>query len=103
MADDLIIRAMKSDEWDDVAELIHLSTNYWYEANRRLRIFTCPPGGCVWFCKVYEALDPGCCLVARDAKSGRLVGSSFYHPRPTHVSLGIMNAHPSYAGKGVAS
>ncbi len=104
MGDELVIRPMRSDEWGDVAELIHLSTNYWYEVNRRLRIFSCPPEACTWFCKVYEALDPGCCLVARDGGSeGRLVGSCFYHPRPTHVSLGIMNAHPSYAGRGVAS
>ena len=103
MGNGLVIRAMRRDEWEDVAELIHLSTNYWYEANRHLRIFTCPPEGCMWFCKVYEALDPGCCLVARDVSSGRLVGSCFYHPRSTHVSLGIMNAHPGYFGRGVAS
>jgi hypothetical protein len=30
------------------------------------------------------------------------MGSCFYHPRPTHVSLGIMNVHPSYFGMGVA-
>ena len=104
MGDELVIRAMRSDEWGEVATLIHLSTNYWYEVNRRLRIFACPPEACNWFCKVYETLDPGCCLVACDGGSeGRLVGSCFYHPRPTHVSLGIMNAHPSHAGRGVAS
>lgn len=101
--DDLVIRAMREDEWGEVAELIHLSTNYWYEVNRGSRIFSCPPEGCVWFAKVYEALDAGCCLIARDAKTNRLLGSCFYHPRPTHVSLGIMNAHPSHAGRGVAS
>ena len=30
------------------------------------------------------------------------MGSCFYHPRPTHVSLGIMNVHPNYFGQGVA-
>jgi hypothetical protein len=54
------------------------------------------------FCEVYEALDPGCCVVAEDAGTGRLVGSCFYHPRQTHVSLGIMNVHPNYFGRGVA-
>ena len=103
MVDEFAIRPMEQDEWLEVAELIHLSTNYWYQANRGARIFSCPPEGCVWFCKVYEALDPGCCLTARERRTGRLVGSCFYHPRPTHVSLGIMNAHPSYAGRGVAS
>ncbi len=102
MSDDVVIRAMKErTQWAEVAELIHLSTNYWYETNRGLRIFNCAPEGCEWFCKVYEALDPGCCLVAHDGR--RIVGSCFYHPRPTHVSLGIMNSHPSHAGKRVAS
>lgn len=103
MSDDLIIRPMTPNEWDEVAELIHLSTNYWYEVNRGMRIFACPPKGCIWFAKVYEALDPGCCLIARDAQNNRLLGSCFYHPRPTHVALGIMNAHPSHAKRRVAS
>jgi hypothetical protein len=30
------------------------------------------------------------------------MGSCFYHPRETHVSLGIMNVHPNYFGAGVA-
>ncbi len=54
------------------------------------------------FPEVYEALDPGCCIVAEDVDSGRLAGSCFFHPRETHVSLGIMNAHPDYFGQGVA-
>jgi len=51
---------------------------------------------------VYEVLDPGCGLVAVSARTGRLAGSCFYHPRPTHVSVGIMNVHPNYLGQGVA-
>ena len=54
------------------------------------------------FCEVYEALDPGCCVLAEDETTGLLMGSCFYHPRPTHVSLGIMNVHPNYFGRGVA-
>ena len=52
--------------------------------------------------RVYEDLDPGCCVVAEDTASGQLLGSCFYHPRETHVSLGIMNAHPDSFGRGVA-
>jgi GNAT superfamily N-acetyltransferase len=29
------------------------------------------------------------------------MGSCFYHPREHHVSLGIMNVHPNYFGRGV--
>ena len=30
------------------------------------------------------------------------MGSCFFHPRETHLALGIMNAHPDFAGQGVA-
>ncbi|WP_226894603.1 GNAT family N-acetyltransferase [Luteolibacter marinus] len=52
------------------------------------------------FPQTYESLDPGCCLVAEI--DGVLAGSCFYHPRETHVGLGIMNAAPEFAGRGVA-
>ena len=99
----MTIREMSSEEWDAVAELIHASTNAWYEKNLNRSIFQRDdPAGCLVFPEVYEALDPGCCLVAVDDESGRFMGSCFYHPRETHLSLGIMNAHPDFAGKGVA-
>lgn len=40
--------------------------------------------------------------MAEDSDTGRLAGSCFYHPRPTHVSLGIMNVHPEYFQQGIA-
>jgi GNAT superfamily N-acetyltransferase len=86
-----------------VAELICISTNRWYERHGRSPIFPQGASTTAVFADVYEALDPGCCVVAEDPANGRLVGSCFYHPRPTHVSLGIMNAHPDHAGRGVAS
>ncbi len=99
---ELQIRTMTREDWPDVAELIHVSTNYWYEANRNMRIFRCRPDQVALFCRVYEDLDPGCCLVVEHPETGRIIGSCFYHPRETHISLGIMNAHPSYFGIGVA-
>ena len=54
------------------------------------------------FFDIYETREPGHCVLAEDAASGRLAGSCFYHPRPSHVSLGIMNVHPDYFGAGVA-
>lgn len=99
----MIVRPMQEEEWDLVAELIHSSTNEWYERNLNRSIFPADdPGSCRVFPEVYEALDPGCCLVAEDEESGRLLGSCFYHPRETHVSLGIMNARAECAGLGVA-
>src|SRR4029450_1138689 len=54
------------------------------------------------FYEVYSALEPGCAVVAENTRTGRLMGSCFYHPRKHHVSLGIMNVHPNYFGGGVA-
>ena len=96
------LRAMEPNEWDEVADLIYDSTNAWCEANGRPRMFTRPKGSTRLFCSVYEDLDPGCCVVAEDSEQGRLAGSCFYHPRPTHVSLGIMNVHPEYFQQGIA-
>ena len=99
---DLEIRTMGGYDWLAVAELIQLSTNYWYESNGKSPIFPNGPESTQIFCQVYEALDPGCTLIAVDPETDRLLGSCFYHPRETHVSLGIMNVHPSYFGRGVA-
>tara|TARA_R110002096_G_scaffold173997_4_gene349588 strand:+ start:26697 stop:27629 length:933 start_codon:yes stop_codon:yes gene_type:complete len=102
MATKFEIRPMTEADWDEVGELIYLSTNYWYEANGRSRIFGCDPKEAQLFCRVYEDLDPGCCLLAIHPDSKRIIGSCFYHPRETHVSLGIMNVHPNHFGAKVA-
>src|SRR4051812_19928253 len=87
----------------ELADLICVSTNYWYRAAGKPVIFNAGPTATCLFADVYEALDPGCCVVAEDPDSRRLMGSCFYHPRETHVSLGIMNVHPDFFGRGVAS
>lgn len=97
----MTIRSMRFDERDAVARLIHASTNAWYLKNRGHEIFGGDWASCRVFPEVYESLDPGCCLVAV-GEDGDLLGSCFYHPRETHVSLGIMNAAPEAAGCGVA-
>ncbi len=97
----MIIRPMRNGESGKVAQLIHASTNAWYERNLGRRIFGDDWRHCLVFPEVYESLDPGCCLVAETGDGG-IAGSCFYHPRETHVSLGIMNAHPDFAGSGVA-
>lgn len=99
----LSIRTMRQSDYEQVTELIYDSTNEWYLAQNRGQIFTGPKSNASIFCRVYETLDPGCCLVAVDDKANRIAGSCFYHPRETHYSLGIMNVHPDYFGMGVAS
>jgi GNAT superfamily N-acetyltransferase len=97
------LKAATPADWHEIAELIFLSTNAWYHRLGKPPIFSSGPESCLLFCQVYEDLDPGCCIVAEEQANGRLIGSCFYHPRPTHVSLGIMNVHPNHFGKGIAS
>lgn len=98
----MILRRMEKRDWAEIADLVCLSTNYWYQAGGKPPIFRGGADATMLFCDVYEDLDPGCCVLAEDPKTGRLMGSCFFHPRPTHISLGIMNAHPNYFGRGVA-
>ncbi len=97
------IRPMQRADRSEVAELICVSTNYWYEKRGNPPVFPGGPESTDVYFDVYEALDPGCGVVAEDPRTGRLMGSVFLHPRSTHVSLGIMNVHPNHFGKGVAS
>jgi ribosomal protein S18 acetylase RimI-like enzyme len=98
-----VIRRLELTEWSAVALLIRDSTNAWYLAHGQSPIFTGPVDATLLFPQVYEALDPGCCAVAIDTETQELLGSCFYHPRATHVSLGIMNVSPHAMGRGIAS
>jgi len=94
---------MKPEEWKEVAALVHDSTNAWYMRNRGFTIFNAGPESTLLFCRTYESLDPGWTVVAVDSATGRIAGSCFIHPRPTHISLGIMNVHPDYFGQQISS
>ena len=94
------LRPMAPSDRAELAELIYLSTNTWYQRHGRPPIFSGGPATADLFFEVYEFLDPGCGVVAVSPHTGRLAGSRFFHPRPTHVSLGIMNVHPNYFGCG---
>jgi len=96
------LRPMKAADFDAVAELIFLSTNAWYRERLGHAIFQCRPADCRIFCEVYDDLDPDCGLVIENSATGMIAGSCFFHPRETHVSLGIMNVHPNYFGHGIA-
>lgn len=101
--EELVIRPMEPRDWSAVAALVHDSTNGWYEAHGHGPIFGGGPESTQIFCEVYEALDPGCCILAEDASTGELLGSCFYRKRPMHVSLGIMNVDARHFGRSVAS
>ena len=96
------IRRMKRDDWNEVAELIYHSLNEWYRIHRGIDPFVQTKESMLVFPRIYESLDPGCCVVAVDPESSRIAATSFFHPRETHISLGILNSHPHYWGKGAA-
>jgi RimJ/RimL family protein N-acetyltransferase len=96
------LRPARPEDRQEIAELICDSLNCWYQAHGGSAIFPGGPAHAGVFFDVYNTLEPGRCVVAEDASTRRLAGSCFYHPRPTHVSLGIMNVHPDYFGRGVA-
>ncbi len=95
------LRIMTPQDRSEVAELIYASLNHWYQTHGRPAIFSGGPQVTEVFYDVYSVLEPGCAVVAENPRTGRLMGSCFYHPRPHHVSLGIMNVHPNYFGTGV--
>ncbi|NLE37463.1 MAG: GNAT family N-acetyltransferase [Pirellulaceae bacterium] len=99
---DIFLRPMRPADRSEVSDLIRVSTNAWYQARGNGPIFAEGPEVATVFFDLYEAIDPGCGIVAEDRASGRLAGSCFYHPRATHVSLGIMNVHPDHFERGVA-
>lgn len=97
------LRLMQPGDWDEVARLIYASLNAWYMKYRGFNLVAGPWETMRLFPRVYEALDPDCCILAVDEETGRIAGSCFFHPRPTHYALGIMNTHPEYFGKKAAS
>jgi len=97
------LSTIRPDESNIVAQLIHRGLAVWYED----RLGQGERFGTEWepfliFPEVYEVLDPGGSIVARDESSGQLIGVCFVHPRETHHSVGIVVTAPEAAGRGVA-
>jgi GNAT superfamily N-acetyltransferase len=99
----MVISILAEQGRDAAARLIHNALSVWYA--RHLN----QPGrfGEAWepfriFPDVYESLDPGRALVALEEEGGPLRGICFYHPRPTHVSVGIVAVDPAAGGRGAA-
>ncbi|MCF8069681.1 MAG: GNAT family N-acetyltransferase [Desulfobacterales bacterium] len=99
---EIIRRSMQKADWPEVADLIYVSTNYWYETHGMGESFTGGPSVTEFFCEVYESVDPGCCILAVNKETARIMGSCFYHPRNTHFSIGMVNVHPNYFRQGLA-
>lgn len=97
------LSTIRPDEHDDVAQLIHRGLVDWYEAHlRQGNRFGTDWKPFLIFPEVYESLDPGHSIAARDELSGQIIGVCFVHPRETHHSVGIVVTAPESAGRGVA-
>ena len=95
------LRPATADDKYELAELIYSSLNFWYAMHGRPESYQGGPQIMEVFYDVYEDLDPGHNVVAVHPRTGRLMGSCFFHPRQHHVSLGIMNVHPNHFKCGV--
>jgi len=99
---DIVLRPILESDKSEYAELLYHSFNVWYRQHgREDDYFKGGPQDTEIFYDVYNDLDPGCCIVAVDKDTKRLMGCCFYHPREYHVSLGVMSVHPDYFGRGI--
>ena len=101
IVEDITLREMVASDKLEVAELICISHNTWYQLHAFQAPFSGGPKSTELFFDAYEALDGSYGVVAENARSRRLAGLSFYHVRPTHVSVGMMSVHPNYFKRGV--
>jgi len=96
------IRNMEPGDREEIARLIYHSLNAYYESIGRGKLMSGDPLDSAVFFDVYWKTDEGEGIVAVDDESKQIIGSCFVHPRETHISLGIMNAHHDHFGRGVA-
>ncbi len=99
----MLLSTLAEQDRDAAAKLIHGALSAWYDQHlNQVGRF-----GVDWepfriFPDVYECLDPGRALVVLENEGGPLRGICFYHPRPTHVSVGIVAVDPAAGGRGAA-
>lgn len=98
-----ILRPLTEADRHAVGELIFASINVWYANHGCPAIYTCEPQDVEIFFDTYHDLAPGCSIAAEHPETGVLMASCFYHPRETHVSLGIMTVSPSHFGRGLGA
>lgn len=99
----VVLDTLQATDHGAVARLLHRSLVQWYQSrlNQGDRFGTRSEPFRL-FPEVYEALDPGEAVAARDATTRELLGVCFIHPRETHVAVGIVSTAPEAAGRGVA-
>lgn len=98
----LVFRPLIDSDVPEYTRMLYASFNAWYWRHGLGRdFFGCTPEDTGVIYEIYNDLSPGCSVAAFDARTGQIAGACFYHPRETHVSLGIMCVHPNCGGRGV--
>lgn len=103
MASTIQLTSLAPGDHETVARLLHQALVNWYESRLGQGArFGDSHEPFLLFPQVYEALDPGECVVARDAETQAILGVCFSHERETHVAIGIVATAPEAGGRGVA-
>lgn len=96
----MILQRLQPARYDEAARLIHSSLDQYYQLKLNDARFSGDWQNFRFFTEIYEALDPGCCVVNLDDE-GTMLGCAFYHPRETHCGVGIVATLPGAGGRGV--
>jgi GNAT superfamily N-acetyltransferase len=98
----MILRELTSDDKPQFCELLYSSFNTWYKKHGlNDQYFKCPVKDLGIIYDIYAGMENSHSVAAEDPQNGQLVGVCFYHPRETHISLGIMAVHLDYGKKGI--
>jgi GNAT superfamily N-acetyltransferase len=97
-----LLRPLRDSDVSEYAEMLYTSFNDWYWKHGWGKdYFGCKSQETSIFYDIYNDLTPGRSIAAFDKQTGQMIGACFYHPRETHVSLGIMCTHKDCWGKGI--
>ena len=97
-----LLRPLRDSDVPEYAEMLYSSFNDWYWKHGWGKdYFACKPQETSIFYDIYNDLAPACSVAVFDKITARMLGACFYHPRETHVSLGIMCVHKDHGGKGI--
>jgi len=97
-----ILRPLRNSDVSEHAVMLHHAFNDWYWKHGWGKdYFSCAPRETAIFFDIYNDLTPGRSIAAFHGETGQILGACFYHPRETHVSLGIMAVHPDYQRQGL--
>ena len=97
-----VFNILRDRDLPDYTQMLYQSFNTWYWNHGWGKdYFGCTAQDTRIFYDIYCDISPGHSIAAFDARTRKLIGACFYHPREHHVSLGIMCVHPDAWGRGV--